>query len=212
MNIEIHHVEIVDTPMGEQFVLSMRRDGSDRDVIHQFPVDIIETRMAEYGFTVNEFDKVLEAIIYEPYAGNVDPDDPDSLYNADTIPQAKAALLARVAAAKGDGQLTGITGQAAYTAAGPDMTVLDHSATDDPLQFLKDRAQFSSEHAKVKRAFIQKLRAEDAPRRAARKERRQRMRDRVRTPRPTPTELAALLAAQAQPEPQQPPVVNGGKK
>jgi len=179
VNIEVHHVEVVDLMGGEYFMVTYRVDADDIWHAYTFPTDMLETRAAEYGLDPADVDQLIEIILYEPHVQE-DSDDPDLLHNADTIAKARVALLQRIADAKGNGQITGLTGQSDRAAAGPSMTVLDDSGVDHPLEFLKANVRIDPGHYHVKRQFIAKVREKGAATRAVRKARRARIHARER--------------------------------
>lgn len=198
MDIDVQHVEIVQTGGAEHFLVTATVDGADTHVM-AMPTDILETRAAEFNVPVTDTDLLLDIVLHEPFLPPLGDDDPDNLYNADTLVDARKAHLARIAKVKGKGRVRGITGDAPYKAAGPGVAVIDNSGTGDPVAFLKDRAYLSAEHAAVKREHIRRTRDKDAPDRAERKRRRT-----ERVARPDAQSLRdALLGAST--DPAQPP-------
>lgn len=69
-------------------------DGSRH--MHVFPVDTLEWRAAEYELDPSDLDTLLEIVLAEPFL-DPDPDDPTlSLFDADTIKQARGHHLKKV--------------------------------------------------------------------------------------------------------------------
>ena len=209
MNITVHHAERVAVNGVERLMLATEithDDGTVDKIAHALPVDILETRAAEYGIDPTDTDTLLEIVLYENYLPPQEPDDPTTLYNAETVQEARDALITRVRTLRGAGKIEGRLGQSELKAAGPRAKVVRDSGEEDPLEFVKREAPISIPHMQVRREFVRRLRAVN-------RERRQRAQAQQSPDgRETPEQLRDRLLG-AQPDPQnQPPVTVPSKR
>ena len=205
MDITVHHAERVAVYGVERLMLATEithDDGTVDRIAHVLPVDILETRAAEYSIDPADIDTLLEIVLYENYLPPQEPDDPTALHNAETIQEARDALITRVRTLRGAGKIEGRLGQSELKAAGPRAKVLRDSGEEDPLAFIKREAPISVPHMEVKREYVRRLRSVARERHA----RRQAERLSANNGRETPEQLRDRLLG-AQPDPQnQPPV------
>lgn len=96
----IESVKVVEISPGVQAIqASLTIDGARID--HVFPLDTLEWRIAEYGLDPADLDTVLDMVLAEPWLNDgVDQTHPQSLFNANTIGEARTFHLSRVQAWK----------------------------------------------------------------------------------------------------------------
>jgi hypothetical protein len=169
MDITVHNVELSVLGKHQVFVMSLEitnGDGPDQHLACIAPTDVFETRAAEYDIDMSTdkgWDDVLHVVFYERYLDD-DPDeqlaDPDNLFNAPTVAEARKALLNRVKTRRGAGKLRGSVGEPiTHRSILNNATMLTRTSdTDDPIQFIKNTAPMSNDHIMVKKEFTRRRR------------------------------------------------------
>lgn len=169
MDITVHNVEIVQIGNVEYFAIAYQIPMKAKPWLKIVPVDILETRAAEYDLDpVADLDELLEIIMYEKFSDEpTDPNDVAHLHNAPTIKDARVEMRKRIKKAKGAGKLIGLTGQSPLTVnAAPEVTVVESSGVGNPLAFIKARCDMNASHMQVKKQFVERSRAEQRDMRA----------------------------------------------
>jgi hypothetical protein len=135
-------------------------DGTSELWTHYMPADILEWRVAEYGWhPVKDIDTMLEIVIYEPWITNETLDPDRSHMTAPTLKDARDHQLERLAITRGDGTMRGRKGPVKRLNMAKAHTWLVRSEDhEDPLDVIKKHSQLSTPHIKVKTDFIRKQR------------------------------------------------------
>lgn len=168
MNIEIEHVELSTLGGTQVYVLTLNLthdDGRTETMARVTPVDTFESRAAEYGIdpsTAAGWDDLMHLVIYERYLEQSGEDqlaDPEHLFNAPTVADARRAALKAVKTRRGKGRLTGKRGNSRHLAATiGEATALTNSGAVDPLEFIKATAPMDADHMRVKQEFTRRRR------------------------------------------------------
>jgi hypothetical protein len=81
-------------------VFKTHEDGRREEGVHIFPYDAMEWRAAEYNIDPNDRETLLDIILTEPYLETETADPQRTLFVAETVQDARAHHLERIAAAK----------------------------------------------------------------------------------------------------------------
>lgn len=161
MDIIVHHVDLIDTGTNDEFVASLEiiKDGESIRTDHFFPADVFETRAAEYDIPVSDFATLLDIVLYEPHLSSEEVDPATSVHYASTIDEAREAHLARIAAVKGSGKISGVLGESFdKRAVGPGAKILADSGADDPVSFIESTSLIDERYVEVKREYVKLVR------------------------------------------------------
>jgi hypothetical protein len=104
VDIEVNDAILIEDKKTGTQIWQVTYTADGQSYSHVFPHSTFHWRVAEYGLDPDDVHGLLEAILYEWHV-EIDPDHPQSLGNAPTIADAKAAYLARIASKKSAGQL-----------------------------------------------------------------------------------------------------------
>jgi len=175
MDIVIYQVDIVDRDDQELFVMSIEflKGEELQRIIMVRPVDVFETRVAEYDLDPDDIETIIEVIFYETFLTLEDEDKSKTLHFADTKAIARKEYLKRVRKMCDAGRVIGIPGNSPYVPTTHLDVVVASSGEEDPLEFLKRELVMSPEHIAVKREYINAIVKE------TRKAHRQREQDRA---------------------------------
>lgn len=158
MDIIIHHAEVVD--MGGQEILMLATETDvDGKIAVLIPREALETRAAEYALDPDDFDTILDVILYSHYLPKTSPDDTKDIRNSETIREARADLLERIATLKGTGKVKGMIGRSTLIPSTDQTPTLRDSGVRDPVEFIKEECPISKEHIAVKQENFRRLRA-----------------------------------------------------
>jgi hypothetical protein len=157
MDIILHQVDIVDQDEQEMLVMAIEYldgDGSPLRLVMIRPLDVFETRAAEYDLDADDIDLLIEIIFYEMFLQISDEDKSKVLHFAPTKEIARKELLRRIRKQRGNGKLIGIPGNSPYVPTTEKDVVVASSGDEDPIEFLKREIVISSDHLAVKRQYI----------------------------------------------------------
>ena len=162
MDIVIHQVDIVDRDDQELFVMSVEYlQGEEPHRVAMIrPVDVFETRVAEYDLDPDDIETILEVIFYEMFLTIDEEDKSKTLHIAPTKEIARKEYMRRIRKMCDNGKLIGVTGNSPYAPTTPVDVVVASSGTEDPVEFLKRELVMSPEHIAVKRAYVNAIVAE----------------------------------------------------
>lgn len=160
MDVTIYNADLIQSPSGAQWVLSMEVEGVDGISGHIIPVEAFENTAAEYGLDPSNFDQLLEIIVYRAYIPGdlLGPRNPKWLFNAESIDEARENLLEMVADTKGTGTLTSVSGQSPQQALQEQVPRLNRSAKADPIAFMKKHTPIDQSVMEVRRQVTQRHR------------------------------------------------------
>jgi hypothetical protein len=177
MDITVHHVELSILAGRQVYVSTVempRPEGAELPniIVRITPADTFESLAAEYQIDPDSpggWDDLLELLFYGRTLGASAEDelaDPDGLFNAPTVEHARKAKLAKIRKHRGKGRLRGAPGRSEHRGILGNALGLEHSAEEDPLEFIKRTAPMSREHIKIKAAYTHHQRNQVRARRA----------------------------------------------
>lgn len=197
MNITVDNAELVEVGDRRMWRLALLAELSQEErekhgfenapnpvpLMHIIPEDILENYCAEYGFDPDDFDTLLETVLYLPWVDDpITHDHPKAPHLVDDPDEARQHVLSQVRAKRGNGRVRGRRGRPQLKMAaprrmpgGPQPVVLLESGEEDPVEVLRREIPRSREHIAVRREAyrlvreqVRRERAERARREAAR--------------------------------------------
>lgn len=173
MQITIDHADLIEHSNGGRlWMLGLLVENGEQSkrILHAMPEETLENIAVEYGLDPDDFDTLLDVVLYLPYVADpITHDHPKAPHLVGDVAEAREHLLAQVQAAKGAGRLKGQRGRSVIGAAGPrmaSMVVLD-SGAEDPIEVLRREIPRSAEHIEIKREAYQRTRQRVGQERAA---------------------------------------------
>lgn len=129
------------------YLWKVQLEAAGETSFHWFPPDTMEWRSAEYGIDPGDRETLLDVVLAEGwFFDGIDPlEHPSSLYNSETIDEARDFHLSRVAVVKADHSLA---------SAPQNKRALMRSTSTDPREHVKKNSVFNREIIVAKREIV----------------------------------------------------------